>query len=217
MPTWRGLSDWSGFWQWFSYKWEGSSIDKGQVQISTWNGSVWGTWSTLATPVDASSPSDRADAVYNSGWSKCAVELTAYAGQTVRVAFTMRRVKAPATMARAAVGIWITCKVWKGVPQMPVLEGFESGWGDRYAENGVWEVGAPSSGGSVSGTKIAAAGLSGDYPDQTDSRLIGPPFLVPPDELKPEIRFWQRYSYGAWGTMGMFRFLSGLERIGQIG
>ena len=75
------------FWHWFKYNGHPSYIDKGHVQISVWNGSAWGGWNTLATPVDSYTPAVTSYPVYNSGWTKCAVELTAYAGQTVRVAF----------------------------------------------------------------------------------------------------------------------------------
>ena len=183
------------FWQWFSYNGYDSS-DKGYVQISVWNGAAWGGWSTLATPVDAHSPSYNYP-IYNSGWSKCAVDLTAYAGQTVRLAFY--HVAAQTDSYNGSSSGWYLddVEVWKGVPQMPALEDFESGWGDWYADDGVWQIGAPSGGGTISGSNVAATYLSGNYPDQTDSRLISPPFLVPPAERNPEVRFWQWYSYGA--------------------
>ena len=62
---------------------------------------------------------------------------------------------------------------------MPVLEGFENGWGDWHADCGVWQVGVPGSGGTHNGANVAATHLSGNYPSQTDSRLVSPQFEVP--------------------------------------
>lgn len=54
---------------------------------------------------------------------------------------------------------------------------FESGWGNWYSDNGVWEIGVPQSGPNEShgGTQCAATVLSGDAPKNTNSRLISPP------------------------------------------
>nr|WP_319393901.1 hypothetical protein [uncultured Desulfobacter sp.] len=74
------------------------------------------------------------------------------------------------------------------------------------ADNGVWEVGIPTSGpGSAnSSTNCAGTILNGNYPDNTDSRLIGP-FRSPWDQgiELPEVtgdeeirlRFWHWFSY----------------------
>ncbi len=84
-------------------------------------------------------------------------------------------------------------------------ENFEgsSGWS---AENGVWEVGVPSSGPGESHDGIQCAGtvLGGDYYNDTDSRLIVPyqfpweqgielPNVVGDEEL--HLRFWQWFNY----------------------
>ena len=104
------------------------------------------------------------------------MELTAYAGQTVRVAFY--HVAAQGNNFSGSGSGWYLddVQVWKGVPLMAVLESFEGGWGDWYADNGVWQIGVPSSGGAISGTSVAATAMAGEYPEQTDSRLVSPPF-----------------------------------------
>ena len=162
------------FWHWFNYNGHPSYLDKGYVQISVWSGSAWGGWATLATPVDSYTPAVINYPTYNSGWSKCAVELAAYAGQTVRVAFY--HVAAQGNSYSGSGSGWYLddIQVWKGVPQMPVVEDFEGGWGDWYAENGVWQILAIS--GAPSGTNVATTGA---YPAQTDSRLISPAFTLP--------------------------------------
>ena len=62
------------FRNWFSY----AASDSGQVQVQVWNAgtSTWGTWVDEGTAV--------AD---TSGWSLKDVDLTAYAGETVRIGF----------------------------------------------------------------------------------------------------------------------------------
>ena len=82
---------------------------------------------------------------------------------------------------------------------MPSLEGFEDGWGDWHADHGVWQVGNPTSGpGSAhEGTNVAATNLSGNYPDQTDSCLVSPPFELPAISgyEQIELRFWHWFDY----------------------
>jgi hypothetical protein len=62
------------FWQWYSY----SNDDRGDVQISVWDGSEWGDWTTLSNPAQEHGYSD---------WSLIAVDVTAYAGEQVRIGF----------------------------------------------------------------------------------------------------------------------------------
>ena len=99
----------------------------------------------------------------------------------------------------AAAGISTRSKSWRGVPQMPSLEGFEDGWGDWHADHGVWQMGNPTSGpgGAHEGTNVAATDLSGNYPDQTDSRLVSPAFELPAlsGEEQIELRFWHWFDY----------------------
>ena len=72
------------FQQWFTY----GSGDLGQVQVSAWDpvNSVWGAWVNEGTAVSASS----------GGWSLKDVDLTAYAGATVRVSL-LHAADAPGT------------------------------------------------------------------------------------------------------------------------
>jgi hypothetical protein len=76
---------------------------------------------------------------------------------------------------------------------LPNPEGFEGGWGDWYADNGVWEIGRPTSGpgGAHGGTQVAATTLAGNYSDYSQpSRLISPSFVVPSAGELPRLRFW---------------------------
>jgi hypothetical protein len=79
-------------------------------------------------------------------------------------------------------------------------EDFEAGLGPWAASNGVWEVGAPTSGPNQcnSGTGCAATVLGGDYPN-TDSDLVSPSFTLPTigadEEL--QLRFWHWFSFAS--------------------
>ena len=185
------------FWHWFDYD-GGDGNDKGYVQLSVWDGSAWGEWTTLATPVDAHE-GDYDERIYNSGWSRCAVELTTWAGRQVRLAF-YHVASSQDSYDGSRSGWYIDeVEIWRGVPQMPALEGFEDGWGDWHADRGVWQVGNPTSGpGSAhEGTSVAATHLSGNYPDQTDSCLVSPPFELPAisGDEQIELRFWHWFDY----------------------
>jgi hypothetical protein len=70
---------------------------------------------------------------------------------------------------------------------------------DWYADNGVWEIGQPTSGPGAAhgGANCAATALAGNYADDRKSRLVSPPILVPVAELNPRLWFWHWWSFGA--------------------
>lgn len=78
---------------------------------------------------------------------------------------------------------------------------FESGQGEWSIDNGLWEVGTPTSGPSAcySDSQCAGTVLAGNYTPDADSRLISAPIELPTvsgsDEL--HVRFWQWFSYSS--------------------
>ena len=80
-----------------------------------------------------------------------------------------------------------------------IHEGFESGWGGWSADCGVWEIGEPKSGPgrSYDGSQCAGTTLDGDYPNDTDSRLISPAITLPQisDHEEIYLEFWHWFSY----------------------
>ncbi len=82
-------------------------------------------------------------------------------------------------------------------------EDFENGLGDWDVTNGVWQAGTPTAGPSTchGGQKCAGTNLVGNYPTDTDSRLISPflgqeitlPEVTGNQELR--LRFWQWFAY----------------------
>lgn len=84
------------------------------------------------------------------------------------------------------------------------VENFEEGQGKWSVDNGVWEVGTPTSGPNEchEGNRCAATVLDGNYPF-TNSRLVSPSiWLVPANPLNPfpSIKFWHWFAWsGATG------------------
>lgn len=112
------------FWQWFSF----SSYDQGQVQISALDGDGnWGDWfDTGNSQVDVSG-----------GWSLAAIDLSHYAGKTVRIAFFHIAGRDKYNRASESHGWFIDqVSIVSGAPQFS--GSFESGWNDWSADWGVW-------------------------------------------------------------------------------
>ncbi len=182
------------FWQWFAYYPYGryDSYDYGTVQISTDDGQ---TWTSVGNRIQD----------YSGGWSLNSIDLTAYAGQQVRIAFT--HVEDP---AYESAGWYIDeVTIERFVPAFGDGS-FETGWGDWYADRGVWQVGAPTAGpgGCYAGSQCAGTVLDGNYPSYTDSRLISPTLTLPAVSGAEEIhlRFWQWFAYYPYGRYDSYDY-----------
>ncbi|HXJ59716.1 MAG TPA: choice-of-anchor J domain-containing protein, partial [Verrucomicrobiae bacterium] len=183
------------FWHWYSF----GGGDSGSVQIKAGTND----WETLA--IYTSTPGV---------WHYPLLDLSPYAGQTVRLGFLLS--------ARDCCGGYDGGPGWYiddiSITNGPLtwdpvhnLETFELGWGNWASDSGTWEIGVPTSGPppnphdrrAYSGTNVAATVLAGGYAESFDSRLISPPFRVPPAGLNPRLRFWQWYSFGGgdWGSV----------------
>ncbi len=87
-------------------------------------------------------------------------------------------------------------------------ENFDDGNGNNrwYADNGVWQIGPPSYGPATNSAgcrshtcpDCATTGLTGGYPDLSNSRLIRiQTFTVPSAALFPRLRFWHWFTFGS--------------------
>ena len=145
----------------------------------------WGVWEDVGEPLGQ----------YDSGgWSVKDVELTGYAGQTVRIGFL--HVADPPYERQ---GWYIDdIRIAKKVPE--VTGDFEMGWVDWSASNGVWQVGEPTSGPGAcyQGERCAGTVLDSKYPPYSDSRLVSAPIDF--SSCSPSVvylSFWEWFSYSS--------------------
>ena len=133
------------FWQWFSY----SSYDSGTVQISSLNADgAWSDWVSIGK-----------SQVNVSDWSFMSIDLSEYAGQTVRIAFYHSAGRNKYNHASESHGWFVDdVKIVSGTPQFS--GDFETGWNDWYADRGVWQVGTPGAGPAASYAGSACVGTT---------------------------------------------------------
>ncbi|MBW2663913.1 MAG: choice-of-anchor J domain-containing protein, partial [Deltaproteobacteria bacterium] len=180
------------FWHWFSYA-GNFNCDTGHIQISVQDEDtgVWSNWTSIDNIIGHTSP-----------WSKMGVDLTAYAGNRVRIAFyhTARGDNSYPDYCGASSSGWYIDDI-EIIKKLPEFTGdFESGWQDWSADRGVWQIGTPTAGPEEchSGLQCAGTVLDGNYPANTDSRLISPSINLPHDE-EIYLRFWHWFSYAGGG------------------
>ena len=179
------------FQQWFTYAFG----DNGQLQVSVWDSasSTWGTWISEGTVVNTTS----------GGWSLKDVDLTAYAGETVRLGFLHT------TDSVSTIGAGWYIDDLSIVQITPAFTGtFEAGWDNWGAGNGVWQVGTPSvvgPAGCFNGTQCAATVLDGNYPIGTDSRLVSASMVLPTvvgaENVHLRFQQWFTYAFGDNGQL----------------
>src|ERR1019366_2633488 len=172
------------FWHWYTFASSDHSGNGSDYGVGVAKGTN-GTWQEVSARFTG-----------NGGdWTDASVDLSAYAGQTVQVAFHMVFGQYPYNgwAFETSPGWYLDdVALITGTPVLNNPEGFENGIGDWYAESGIWQVGVPTSGpGSAhSGTNCAATILNGNYPVGANSRLVSPLFAVPPSSSSPYLRFW---------------------------
>jgi hypothetical protein len=185
------------FRNWSEYGREPGGVDSGTVQISVRDeGGTFGAWESVGTAV-----SDK-----SGGWSIKDVDLTVYAGETVRIGFLHYEVDATYGGNPVGAGWYIDdIQIAARVSAFGDTEDFECGWVDWFADNGVWQIGAATAGpGSCfAGSQCAGTVLDGDYPPveprgtETFSRLISGTIVLPSvsgnEELHLRFRNWVDY------------------------
>lgn len=169
------------FWHWWSI----GGDDAAYVQIQV----EGGAWQSLESYASHSC----------NHWTRGFVDLTAFAGQTVKIGFYFHSQTAWNGATSVGPGWYIDdIAVETGDRRQSWPEGWEDGMGGWYADRGMWEVGAPTSGpqGGHPGSNVAATILDGNYSENLDCRLISPPFVVPAADQFPRLRFWHWWSIG---------------------
>ena len=186
------------FWHWWSF----NNNDWGQVQITTNNGATW----QALSPVYSTTSADL--------WTRPMLDLSAYAGKTVKIGFYFESHNSgwPNYYTYVSSGWYLDELMVETGPQVLLNpEGFELGWGSWAADFGIWEIGVPTSGPPTNasgqrayeGTNCAATVLGGSYPEDRSSRLSSPEFIVPPAVCNPQLRFqqWWSFANNDWGQL----------------
>ncbi|HUD46177.1 MAG TPA: choice-of-anchor J domain-containing protein [Candidatus Baltobacteraceae bacterium] len=177
------------FWHWYSFACAFYGCDYGVVEIQVGN-SGWQAVSPNYTE-------------YCGDWTYASIDLSAFAGETVQLAFHAVYINGQ----NATNPGWYVDDIAleEGTPVFNNPEGWTNGIGDWYAEQGTWQVGSPtkSSGPATNslgaqayeGTNCAVTLLNSDYQAGMNSRLISPYFVLPPPSSSPYLRFWHWYSF----------------------
>ena len=150
------------WWQWFHLGNSYNGTDLGDFQISTNNGTSWQTLLSIGGENAASG-----------GWTEPSVDLSAYAGQSVQIAFYYQTGDEYHSGGPGWFVDDVTLVTGPPVtltPNVPV--GFESGLGDWSVDNGLWAVGVPTAGpgAAYDGTNCAGTGLAGNVPTFVETR-----------------------------------------------
>ena len=164
------------FWYWFNiFKSNAYGTDESWIQISV-NG---GNWQPLAGPISG----------WSAVWSNGYVDLSAFAGSTVRMAFYFT-----SDTDYPSEGMYIDdISIEVSPPIINNPEDFETGIGDWSSDNGIWELGTPTVGPSSahSGQNCFGTILNGNYTSYDDTRLISPYItLIPEQGNFIELYFW---------------------------
>jgi hypothetical protein len=184
------------FWHWYSIQTGDSAI----VEIKPVGSN---TWTAISTNYNGTGKWKGGGGV----WTRPSLDLSAYAGQTVQIAFHFT-----SDNVNDDVGWFVDdVALVTGTPVFNNPETFEEGLGDWAVDGGTWQVGSPTvgpptnavGGHAYSGTNCAATCLTGHYQQNVDSRLISAPFTVPPSGASPALRFrnWYSFQSGDSGTV----------------
>lgn len=179
------------FWQRFAH----GSGDASQIQLSIDNGSNW---------LNVGSRQSNNSSV----WSRRDVDITEYAGQSVRLAFLHIADR------NSSINIGWYLDSISILRHSPAETGdFEqlnngvtdSGWSDWGADNGVWEIGTISTENEMeappacyAGSQCAGTVLNDNYPAGTSSRMVSSVRTLPTitGSQRLTLRYWQWFSWG---------------------
>ncbi len=185
---------------WYSY----SNADHGQVQISVYEDYSWGDWINVGPQFKGTL------GVYYPSVPILDIDITEYAGKTIRMAFYHYEVhggdnEGGYSSAHQESSGWYIDRVQivlqHQIPFFKHEETFEEGHGDWFTDHqGVWQIGKPSSGPgkAFEGNSVAATVLKGNYPYNRRSHFISAPFILSSTSSVDDsivIRFWHWYSY----------------------
>ena len=145
---------WLSFMHWYNFHPEG---DYGRVAIL-----VDGSWTALSGQFNEYSP-----------WTECLLDVSPYAGQTVRVGFYLYDAQ-DYSPAEAAGWFIDDVAIVEGPAVFNNPDSFEGGSRGWAPNNGVWQVGVPTAGpvGAHTGEHCWGTNLGGNYQRYTNSELL---------------------------------------------
>jgi len=168
---------WLRFWHYWNY----SDWDYGIVEVSSWDGEAWSAFTSISTSFGG----------YSAVWTPHLVDISAYAGQTIRLG--LHHVEGGYYQAAGwyvdELAILDGAFAWNQPESFEARAWNEVDWGGWFADQGIWEIGEPTSGPgqALSGHFCAATVLAGNYPGGTSSRLISPVVTLPASPLAGEL------------------------------
>jgi hypothetical protein len=173
------------FWHWYNL----AFYDYGRIQIRVSGTSSWTNLSDTYTN--------------SSGlvWTETAFSLKSYAGLSIEISFLYHSGIQWGGINPDRVWVVDSIAILTGPELYNNPEGWETGLGDWYVDQGTWEVGIPLSGpgSAFSGQQCAATVLNGNVPRTVNSRLISPEFVVPDSSQNPHLSFWSWYAIACAG------------------
>ncbi|MBE0566891.1 MAG: T9SS type A sorting domain-containing protein [Krumholzibacteria bacterium] len=173
---------WLSFWSWSSFS-ASDGTDYGQVEVQVDDG----PWDVVQAGI----------AYWANCWSPCAVDLSAYAGQTVRLAFHVVDIDGSGTGHNESHGWFIDdVAIREGrrwVNNVDDLEGTITGWSSTQ---GLWQMGVPTSGPGAahSGQVCWGTNLAGNYGLYSQSSL-GSTWIDLPTEPPVVFSFWHWFAF----------------------
>ncbi len=181
---------------WHAFHW--SHADFGEIQIKVFENGDWSDWNSLVK-INLNSPV----------WSKTRVGLSAYSDKRIRIGLyhedNHERAGSNANVHYEGTGWYIDdLKIVKQGVQFldpETIEHFETGMNQWYSDQGMWEIGTPTTGpeSAFSGTECVGTVLNGNYTYGSKGRLISPPIVLPYVNTWDEIllRFREFFSYSS--------------------
>jgi hypothetical protein len=167
------------FWHW--YDMAGSDFGRVQIKVDQ------GNWEDISETYDDNG---------GAAWTSPMIDLSAYAGQSVKIGFEFSSDGNPNSVSSG----WYIDEVSliTGQPHLTNFEDWEAGLGDWYVNKGTWEVGMPVSGPNAAyqGQYCAATVLGGDYSPLANTMLVSPHFVIPDTMILPTLQFQHWYEIG---------------------
>lgn len=120
-------------------------------------------------------------------WSTTRLALSEYSGKKIELSFEL-------TEGQTTGWFIDDLELIVGDYARPFPETFETGIGDWYAENGVWDIRSFSGENSGIGTSATS--------ESPSSKFISPSFVVPDASQNPRLRFWHWFDFSVSGNLG---------------